>query len=85
MEIIYKGKVVGNIKDETITFDKYDLNPFLDENTFDLVEEEDEMGNIVYVKQPASVIKKMVLLKELGFEFKEWLCAYSNWNYNKRH
>jgi hypothetical protein len=71
MEIIYKGKVVGNIKDETITFDKYDLNPFLDENTFDLVEEEDEMGNIVYVKQPASVIKKMVLLKELGFEFKE--------------
>jgi len=70
MELIYNNKTMGSIVDDKIIFNDYDLNPFIDENVFDMIEEEDEYGNIIYVEEPASLTKKIVFLKELGFEFK---------------
>jgi len=70
MEIVYNGKVMGSIDNNKIEFKGYDLNPFIEDNFFDIVEDEDELGNVFIVKRPLSFNKRILLLKELGFEIR---------------
>ena len=70
-QIIYEGKIMGKINnDRSITFNGPDLNPLINSAVFDIVEVEDDMGNIVFERSEAGIVKKIVFLESLGFEIK---------------
>lgn len=70
--IYYKGKAMGTLKGDTFKFDNMDaeLNEYLN-SLFQVKEEEDDEGNIIFVKEKPTTMTKIAGLNELGYELKE--------------
>ena len=68
---MYKGEMKGEVKGDKLLFYGVDLNPVINDQVYDIVEESDEDGRIMYERSEANIVKKIIYLKGLGFEFEE--------------
>lgn len=72
LNIYYKGKQMGTVRGDTITFDALnaELNAHLDA-LFQVRQEEDEDGNVELIREPPSMPTKLAGLHALGYELRE--------------
>lgn len=70
MTINYKGKEMGKLTGDTFKFDDMDkeLNEYLD-SLFQVRQEEDDEGNVIFIKDKPTTMTKIAGLKDMGYDF----------------
>jgi hypothetical protein len=71
INIYFKGELKGYVNnDNEIIWKGLNLNDFLDEAVGSIVEEETDDGDVLFVKKPAEIDKKLIHLFSMGFDIK---------------